>query len=87
METVWMLDDREIRVTLTENSFKRALISLNSVPENGFVMINDARFDGGEAIFIKKTRILGFRCPETAVIRYRSRYIKSEEGEDDEQEQ
>ena len=62
--------DREIPVNMTENSFKRIMNVLNDSADSSYIQINDPRFNDGNVIYMKKSEILGWKCPETALLRY-----------------
>ena len=73
MEVVWLLKNEEKRVILTENSFRNSIDSVLGAKDDDFIRINDSRFDGGTALYLKKSEILGWRCPESAMQKYLSR--------------
>lgn len=70
MEVVWILKNEEIRVILTENSFKNTIDNLLEAKNDAFLRINDPRFDGGSALFMRKDEIRGWRCPGSAIEKY-----------------
>lgn len=70
MELVWMLKNREISVNMTENSFKKVMNMLNECSDGTFMQINDPRFNDGNVICMRKSEILGWKCPELALIKY-----------------
>lgn len=84
MEVTWILNNGERRVILTTNSFSEAMRCLERASDGDFVRINDPRFDEGNAEFIKKSEILGWRCPETAILRHlKAKNAKNGQGSDE----
>lgn len=77
MEVIWTLKNGEKRVILTENSFKNAMRNVLRAGNDDFVQLNDPRFDGGTVFYIKKSEILGWRCPGSAM----QRYLRARDGD------
>ena len=70
MRVIWHLRDADIECNMTENSFERAMTALETEEDDAYIQINDSRFDDSVAKFVKRSEILGFACPETAILRY-----------------
>lgn len=66
-------EKQEICVQMTENSFRKAMDILDKASEDAFIQINDPRFTGGKAIFLKKRNICGWICPETSLLKYQNK--------------
>ncbi len=70
MEATWILKNGEKKVQLTRNSFKRIMDGLDTATDDAFIQINDGRFDGGEAILVRKSEILALRCPASELTKW-----------------
>lgn len=72
MHVLWHLKGKDICCEMSENTFRTIMDSF--LPSNeGFVQINDARFDNSTAKFVKKDEIIGFDVPELPMLKYLER--------------
>lgn len=70
MDVTWILDDDECEFTCTEDSLSAIMDAFAGASDDSLVQLNDPRFCNGQMFCYKKSLIRGFKCSETAYMKY-----------------
>ena len=70
MDVIWILDEGEATFTCTEDSLTAILDAFSGAADDSLVQLNDPRFCNGEMFCYKKSLVKGFKCSETAYLKY-----------------
>ena len=70
MNVIWILDDKEVTFTCTEDSFPEILDAFSGAADDSLVQLNDPRFCNGEMFCYRKNLIKGMKCSVMAFTKY-----------------